>query len=1300
MKHLLFGFLFLINIVCFQAQGDYRFNNFTISNGLSQSFVTSIIQDENACLWIGTQDGLNRFDGKTFEIFNSDETPGIDNTYIKCSAKTRNGKLWFGTASGLILYEPLKDKFTTFNISRSVLLQIESISNDSEDNLWLAIADYGLVKFNTKTLKFERNFNFLPTKKIHLVSCFGKNQLVIDTEDKGLLICNHKTKAVSKVELLSKKKNEISILKIVPFSKKHIYLGTNQGVFELNLKSKRAHPKYTQIHDEELLTVTDIAFDHNKIFIATASKGLITIEKDGKFYNSTEDIFQKNSLVSNNLTCLFRDNSGKIWVGSERGISSFDPNRTGFLSVGPSGNLSKGLPSSNVWSFSEEKSGPHLFIGTDVGVSRWNKTTGKFDQFNREISSNTNSETGKEAVLSLFSINSNKVLVGCLDGLYELNIQSQTRFAYKKIEFVSANLAQKHDRVYAILPYKNDQYFLATKSGVVLYDLKSKQSEVFEHNPKNKENTISLGICRGAYQDAFGRFWFTTSGGGINYFVNKNGKNKILQHPASQYLIAAAKDYITSICAVGKNKLWLGTFGSGLIYVNLETNKIKIVNKNNGLPNNVIYSLLQDDSNRLWFSTNRGIASYNLKNKKIQSYTEKNGLVSDEFNSNAFFKSRNGELFFGGIEGFNYFFPSKLTKASDNLKVWITKFKLDKDWLKPGDPESPLKDVIFKTKSLELDYKHRSFTIHFHANDLNNPQLINYKYQLIGSDIGEQSLGSNNELSFNALSPGKYTLKLYARIGDGKWSKTPTELQIIIRAPFWATIWFWIIIAFILALIIYIFVKRRIEFARREQVRLEIKIAERTREIRLQKSQIEVQNKLIEEEKNKVVEQQALLQIEQDKTERLLKNTLPAEAVIELKRKGKVQAHLFKTVSVMFTDVIGFSQISEKMSPNRLVNKLDILFRKFDEIIEANKLEKIKTIGDAYMCAGGVPTENSTNPIDACIAALQIQAYMSKLKFQALANHEDYWEIRLGINTGPVTAGIIGNLRLAYDVWGSTVNLAQQMEMLGEPGKVCISGSTFHLVEPYFECEYKGKVQSKSRLFVDMYIVKSIKPELSVNGEGLVPNTRFEEIVKLHLYSSIKYYKTEHHVLNILQKNLSPKLYYHSINHTKDVVKAVERIALLEGVTDEGLFLLKTAAILHDAGFIERYEHNEPIGARMATEILPKYGYSEQHIKTIVELIHVTEIPHKPINKLQEIICDADLDYLGREDFEEIADRLRKELREMGKIKSDKAWDELQVKFLNQHQYFTKTAVESRQKKKEANIQLVLDRLQVNDYID
>ena len=272
------------------------------------------------------------------------------------------------------------------------------------------------------------------------------------------------------------------------------------------------------------------------------------------------------------------------------------------------------------------------------------------------------------------------------------------------------------------------------------------------------------------------------------------------------------------------------------------------------------------------------------------------------------------------------------------------------------------------------------------------------------------------------------------------------------------------------------------------------------------------------------------------------------------------------------------------------------------------------------------------------------------------------------------------------------------MEMLGEPGKVTITGNTFQHIEPYFECDYKGTALTKSRTKVDMYVVQRIKPELSINGEGLVPNSRFEEIKKLHHYSSIKYYKTEHHVMGILQKSLSPSLYYHSIKHTKDVVKSVERIALLEGVTDEGLFLLKTAAIFHDAGFIEQYDHNEGIGARMAQEILPKYGYTEQHVKTIVELIHATEIPHKPINKLQEIICDADLDYLGRDDFEEIADNLRKELTEMGKIKSRKEWDEIQVKFLNQHQYFTATALGSRQQKKQENLERVIERLSSNMY--
>jgi len=274
------------------------------------------------------------------------------------------------------------------------------------------------------------------------------------------------------------------------------------------------------------------------------------------------------------------------------------------------------------------------------------------------------------------------------------------------------------------------------------------------------------------------------------------------------------------------------------------------------------------------------------------------------------------------------------------------------------------------------------------------------------------------------------------------------------------------------------------------------------------------------------------------------------------------------------------------------------------------------------------------------------------------------------------------------------------MEMLGEPGKVTISGQTHEYIEPYFDTVFKGKAQTQSKGLIDMYVVERIKPELSENGEGLVPNAKFQEIVNLHLFSQINYYKAERHIMNRLEISLSKNLYYHSIAHTKDVVKAVERLALLENITDEGLFLLKSAATYHDAGFIEQYENNEPIGARLADEILPKYGYTREHIEKIKQLIFVTKIPHEPKNQLEEIICDADLDYLGREDFHEIADKLRRELREHGKIKSDRAWDEIQVSFLTNHKYFTKTANSTRAKMKEKNLNTIKERLLKNEYID
>ena len=1293
------GLFYLLCSFYIVAQGEYRFRNYTINDGLSQSSVTTIIQDNNYGIWIGTQDGLNRFDGKLFEVFTPDDNKNILSQSFKCSVKTTDGRIWFGTANGLTLFDPNLERFQSFTINKKQALPIESISVDEKNNLWIGSLSNGLIYFDTKKLSFTSHTNLVNNQKIHLVFGININELAVVTDNNEFFIVEPGTKSKKRITIPQKNDKPASVQRIVRYSNDVLLLATNQGIYSYHIKRKTLEPSF-QILDNKfgLLQVTDICRSGDKTLISTANNGLFTIDKEWNISHYTENLFQKNGLLFNGITTLFKDLSGSIWIGSERGLSSFDPKNLGFLGIGPSDKLESGLPASNVWSFGESPDKSYLFIGTDAGISRKNKATGVLEHFSRTI--NNPMDKDKSVVLSLHAISNEKIIAGCLDGLYLLEIQSSSAFSFKQIKYLDPANTLKYDRTYSIIPFQGNQYFLATRSGVVLMDIETKAAQTFEHDPTQPQNSISLGICRFGFKDASGKFWFATSSGGLNYLKRTPSGLKIVPFEYNSKLKAKAIDYISSIYQSDNNTFWCGTSGSGLLKLQVKNGDVRVYNRSSGLPNNVIYGVLQDKDGFLWLSSNKGLTKFDPVANKTINYREVDGLMSNEFNLGAYFKASDNVFYFGGIYGFNYFEPRNLIQASNDLKVIFTKVKVDGKWVVPNEQNSVLKSNLANTKQLSLSYRQRSFTIRFQPSELCNPNLINYKYLLEGSDEGEIFIQGTNEINFNALSPGTYTLKVYARSGTGAWSTKPATIEILVQAPYWSTWWFWTIIAIVLSFISYVFVRKRIDQGRREQVRLEIKITERTREIREQKKQIEVQSEQIQLKKEKVEEQQRLLQIEKDKTERILLNILPESSVKELKSNGKVTAKAFSTVTVMFTDVVGFTKISENMTPSRLVSKLDIMFRKFDEIIVANRLEKIKTIGDAYMCAGGVPETNSTNPIDTCLAALQIQDYMGKIKYDALANHEDYWEIRLGINTGQVTAGVIGTQRLAYDIWGSTVNEAQRMEMLGEAGKVMVSGSTFSYIEPYFECEFKEKVQTKGKGLMDMYIVHRIKPELSLNNEGLYPNDRFNQIVNLHHFSSIKYYKTEHHVIQMLEAGLDSNLYYHGIHHTKDVVKSVERLALLEGVTDEGLFLLKTAAIFHDAGFLESYQHNEPIGARMAEEILPQYGYTEDHIQTIKELIFVTQIPHKPTNKLQEIICDADLDYLGREDFTEIADKLRRELKERKFISSDQKWDEIQIAFLNQHTYFTKTAIQTRQKMKEKNIGIVQERLALNNYLD
>lgn len=251
----------------------------------------------------------------------------------------------------------------------------------------------------------------------------------------------------------------------------------------------------------------------------------------------------------------------------------------------------------------------------------------------------------------------------------------------------------------------------------------------------------------------------------------------------------------------------------------------------------------------------------------------------------------------------------------------------------------------------------------------------------------------------------------------------------------------------------------------------------------------------VESDITKLKEQEEVIKKEKEKSDNLLLNILPNETAEELKSKGFATPRHYKAVSIMFTDFKGFTSTCSGLSPNEIVSELHSYFVKFDDIVSKYYLEKIKTIGDAYMCAGGLPIRNKTNPIDSVLAALEIQNFMNNIAEQKREKKMPIWELRLGIHTGEVVAGVVGKKKFAYDIWGDSVNIASRMETAGQVGKVNISETTYKYIKDFFVCEHRGKIDAKNKGKIDMYFVNSIIPDLSIDGEGIFPNEKFKKII-------------------------------------------------------------------------------------------------------------------------------------------------------------------------------------------------------------
>lgn len=445
------------------------------------------------------------------------------------------------------------------------------------------------------------------------------------------------------------------------------------------------------------------------------------------------------------------------------------------------------------------------------------------------------------------------------------------------------------------------------------------------------------------------------------------------------------------------------------------------------------------------------------------------------------------------------------------------------------------------------------------------------------------------------------------------------------------------------------------------------------------------QNQELEDHIKKLEKQNDKLSRDYEKLRALSEKASPEGAREPGDAEKKEKSLKFNMATVLYCDIHGFSKLVEGMESSAIMDELDEILYEFDSIVTRYKIEKIKTIGDTYMCAGGIPVKNITNPIDVVMAAMEMRNFLTNFESARRGERDAIWDLKIGIHTGPVTATITGKKKVNYDIKGDTVNTASRVEAVSENGMILISVMTYELVKEFFDCEYFGKLPVKYKGDLQMYRVKGLKPEFSLNGEGILPNDAFR--VKFGL---IQFTDIQEIILDKLEKELPEYLYYHNVKHTVDVVTEVELIGWAEGCSDEEILLLKTAGLFHDVGHTVAYDNHEYHGTVIAREMLPRYNYSQEQIDRICEIIMSTKLPPRPTNLLESIICDSDLDYLGRSDFIPVSNTLFEELKAQNKMGSLNDWNKIQVKFISGHQYFTKTA----QSLREVNKQLQIERIQ------
>lgn len=817
-KSLLILPLLILSVSCTFAQNHLNFKRLTINEGLSQNTVYCVMQDKTGFIWVGTEDGLNKYDGYEFKIYKheNDNPKSISNSQINAMLEDPKGNFWIGTADGLNLFSKHTESFNKISIGNSRETGssnfVSSIFYDSSGNLWIGTFgglkryDYASKKIVDFVIKTS-TLNLAASNRVQTIF-EDKNKNVWVSIGNDLIRINpfNRTTIDLPVELennLQLRKANVRVIK--QGINGDLWFGTEgAGLFKYN---QSAHKIFHYQHDsnkENSLPVNIIRalfqYNTNELWIGTRDGLSIFNDNTNTFTNYKYNPYDPKSISHNSVRNILRDKSGNIWIGTYAGgLNFFSPAGNNFSYIGQKSGITQGLTHRVVSSILNDNGA--LWVGTEGGGLNY------IDRNKSIFKSYTIISAQQNIVKSLAKDKNGNLWIGTYDGLSYLDVKSGN---IRNYEISENDSKPENKQVYALQTAANGLW-LGTDGRGLKFRNETGQIKSYYHDVKNNKS-ISGNIVLSLLKDTGDNLWAGTDRG-LSYFNAINDSfTQFVHQPNNKYSLQ--QNTILSLFKDSKNRLWVGTEGGGLNYYEKKSNRFYAITTTSGLSNSVIHSIREDNTGSLWVSTNKGISKIAFKNVslpfrkenlEIRNYTVEDGLQSNQFTSGAAETGENGELFFGGINGLTSFFPEKIIYNTFKPRVVITDFLIKNNAVEIGK-NSPLKKSISETDTIKLTYDQAFITFKFAALNFVNPEKNQYYYKLKGFyDDDWHFVGDQRTATYTNLDAGSYVFEVKATNNDGVFSDQIKTIKIIVSPPWWKTWWAYILYAVIFGGLLYLF---------------------------------------------------------------------------------------------------------------------------------------------------------------------------------------------------------------------------------------------------------------------------------------------------------------------------------------------------------------------------------------------------------------------------------------------------------------------------------------------------------------